>query len=502
MKQKLIPNQFLLIITMTIASTLHAPLPTSRDADFSESLSPCKIISINLLSQITDKLCDILDIKQYESTFKGGLGVCNLQGPNHDIPDTNCWDHPLHITDSDPIFEGVNIIRIKENIIFKPNANAACPVTTQQAAIIVEKDDMTIDLSGFTINMDGRNLTSNPSTCAADTGCTDPGCVPAVHGIHILPGVKNTRIISTQSENTHTRGSIKKFTGFGIYIEGNTGVGERVEEVFINNIRIYNCYNGIYAQNASNINITRSEANNNCNYSTVYGMQFVNVSDLYIVGSQASSNRSCNTIYGIYMQDTCNSFVEDTETSKNVSTTTSNTGSVYGMYVTATTATTSFANHIKNCKVSGNMCANTAASECTGIYLGGQSAHNIIDSCTVIANNFTDAVSPPNAYGIRLDSSNFNEITSNKVGFNANNAPTGSTNPGISDTDITGSTSLFTSNVSFFNGYQGSNNYDILFRKNTGGTESFKATIIYAANLEGVTTNTPSLGNLDVRKAP
>ena len=513
MKQRFLIN-LLLISLVTLSQLSYSRLPTSRDSDFAENLSPCKIININLLntinntlSSMTDKICDLVDIKQYETTFKGGLGVCNLGGPNHDDETTKCWTHPLHITTSNPTFEGINIIRIKENITFKPNANTSCPEVPAQAAIIVEKDDMTIDLSGFAIVMDGQNLIPNPPTiCRTLTGCVDPGCIAAVHGIYIKPGIKNTRIISSQDQNTHTRGSLKKFTGFGIYIDGGTTSTTRIEEVFINNIRIYNCYNGIFGQHASNINVTRTEANNNCNFNTVYGMQFVDVAELYIIGSQASSNQSCNNVYGIYLEDTCNSHIEETQTNKNRSIA---TGSVHGIHITATSPTTSFTNTIKNCICSSNSCSADSSAECVGIFLGSTNtsthegtAHNVIQDCTIMANNFAETSSPPQAHGIKSDHANFNEITNNKVGFNGNTSSTGSINYGIIDTVTAGSTNLFTSNVSFFNGYQGNDNYSITFKKNNGGVEEFKATIIYAANLEGVATNTPNLGNVDVRKAP
>jgi len=486
-------------VLINIATPLFAPLPVSRDL---RNILSADVLQVSKLEEILQKLCVILDIKKYESTFDGGLCVYNRGGENHDNETIKCWDHPLHITNSDTTFEGVNIIKLKENITFKPNANTTCPVTTQQAAIIVEKDDMTIDFSGFAIVMDGQKLVPNPpATCTALSTCTDPGCIPAVHGVHIKPGIKNTRIISTQSENTHIRGSIKSFTGFGIYIEGDTGTSEQIDEVFVNNMRIYNCYNGIYAQHASHINITRTETNNNCNYNTVYGMQFMNVAELYIIGSQASSNQSCNNVYGIYMQDTSNAFVQDTETSRNMSSTTTVIGSTYGIYVTATNSTDSFANTIKDCKVSRNICADTANSECIGIYVGDDSAHNIIQSNLVISNSFAGTTNSPNAYGIRLNGSNFNEITENKVGSNANLATSGSSNPGISDSLSAGSTSLFTSNVSFFNGYQGKDNYNITFKSNVNETENFSATIMYSANLEGISTTPPVLGNLDIRKA-
>lgn len=46
--------------------TLQAPLPTSREGDFSDNLSPCKLIQANLLSKL-------VDIALYESTYKGGI---------------------------------------------------------------------------------------------------------------------------------------------------------------------------------------------------------------------------------------------------------------------------------------------------------------------------------------------------------------------------------------------------------------------------------------------
>ena len=506
MKHKKFLQIFIFTIIIGCYVSLQAPLPTSRDGDLNDELSPCKVIQTNLLSQL-------LSVALYESTYKGALCVCNNGGPNHNDPTIHCWNYPLTISDSNATFDGVSIVKIKENITFKPTQSGSCTGVENLAAIIVEKDDMTIDLSGFAISMDGSTLTPNPPTiCPVDNSCTDPGCVPRVHGIYIKPGVKNTRIISTVAENTHIRGSFKKFTGFGIFIKGGTAAGQQVEEVFVNNIRIYNCYGGISAENASNINITRTEANNNCQYNTLYGMRFVNVSELYVVGCQASSNRSCNNVYGIYMEDTCNSCIEDTECSKNrsLATVASSTGSVYGIHVTASSATTSFTNKLHNCTTNSNISGADISSECVGIYLGSLTpasfagtAHNIVQNCTVLGNLVTDTTSPPDAFGIKLENSNYNEISNNQIGFNANTAPTGSTSVGIIDTlQTTGSTSLFVSNRSFFNGFQGSNNYSVLLKPNlTSNLKDLATTIIYAANLNAVATTT-SLENFDIRKAP
>lgn len=550
-KRAIIKKLVLLIPLCSFFINIKAPAPTSRSADRAEQLSPHNVIMSSLMFHMTEllsaiescmvfqkkaaieaqntlesiaeqsqcsceKLCELLNIASYESSYTGGLHIFNLGGPNHNntdalgnplSPAVNCWDNALTITDSDSRFDGVNVIKIQENITFKPSTTM-CTGTENLAAIIVEKDNMTIDLSGFSIAMDGQNLMPNPPTtsCSTETGCATPNCVAQVHGIIIKKGVKNTKIISTTQQHNHTNGSIHGFTGFGIVIEGDTGIDETVKEVSIDNIQIYDCFSGIWGQNASNVNVTKTKTNNNCNYENVYGMKFDNVAHLYIMGSQASSNKSCKNVYGIQLNDVAHSLIQDTECSKNQSVATAvttMTGSVYGVHMTASAPNKTFANKLKNCTVTANLCSETNSSECVGIQLDSNTAHNIIEECSVLANNFNATTSPPNAFGIKLDNSNYNELTKNKVGFNGNvtTAPTNA-NIGIYDTlQTTGSTSLFTSNISFFNGSMGTSNYSIKFKKNqTSPLEDFKATVIYAANLEGVATTTPTLGNLDIKK--
>lgn len=537
------------IILLMFCSELYAPLPTSRNSDRAEQLTPHTVIITSLMYHMTellstieaylvgfqkkafldtvnaldsisvdidtssDKLCEILNILAYESSYTGGLPIFNLGGPNHNntdsmgnviVPAVLYWDYPLIISDSDPKFKDVNVIKFQDNIVFKPNSMGLCPnPSVPAAAIIVQKDNMTIDLSGFSLILDDSLLTPayDQDLCPSSSDCsTPPSCLINVHGIIIAPGVKNTQIVSSAYQNSSTHSAIKDFTGYGIYAQGTTTAGQKVENVTIHDIHINDCFGGILAEHTNDMKVLRCQTNNNCSFNPVYGMKYVDVTNLTITESESSSNDSCGDVWGIYMEDTNNTLVQNSQISMNKS---HNDGSAYGIHITATSPTSSSTNHIKNCMINKNTCSSAITAQANGILLTSTNpalfsgtAHAKIEGCSILNNGVSGSSQPPVGYGIQIHGSNYNEINKNKVGLNATT--------GIYDTFQTfpnGSTSLFTSNVAFFNGTAGTPNYSIKFTKNlTGALEDFRATILYAANLQGINTTDVTLGNLDIRK--
>lgn len=547
---------FLTFLTI-IATSLYAPSPTSRNSDRARQLVPTSAIMSSLMHHMTelvssiesylvgsqkesmlavvndldllvangsssptpttdccDQVCEILKIVAYDSSYTGGLPIFNLGGPNHNNTDSSgtlypaasqlqYWNYPLIISDSDTTFAGVNVIKLQENIVYKPANSATCDPSGNLAAIIINKDNMIIDLSGFSLILDDSLLSpSFKNTCPATTAncATPPACTTIINGIMISPGVKNTQIVSSSYQNSSTRGTITDFNGFGIVINGNSASGSRIDNTQILDININHCFGGISAQYASDLKIQRTCTNNNCAFSSVYGMKFQNISNLFIADSESNGNSSCGNVWGMYLQDTINAIILNSQTSLNLS---EYDGSAYGIYLTASSATTSCQNKIKNCQSNKNTCSNAAGAQAVGIYLGSNSPgtfagtfNNVVEKCTAMSNSITGTTTPPNAYGIKIENSNYNEILKNNIGLN------GTT--GIFDTLQTfpnGSTSAFTSNVSFFNGYLGANNYSIFFLKNLSSPlEPFKATILYASNLQGINTTDITLGNLDLRE--
>lgn len=153
--------------------------------------------------------------------------------------------------------------------------------------------------------------------------------------------------------------------------------------------------------------------------------------------------------------------------------------------------------------INKNTCSSAPTAQAVGILLTSTNPTSFngtsgakIEGCSILNNGITGSTQPPVGYGIQINASTYNEITKNKIGLNATT--------GIYDTAQTfpnGSTSLFTSNVAFFNGSSGAPNYSIKFTKNLAGIlEDFKATLLYAANLQGINTTDVTLGNLDIRK--
>jgi hypothetical protein len=360
---------------------------------------------------------------------------------NHDDPGTAYWTHPLSITNA----TAGNTFKFSQNILFKPT-NAT--LTAENAAIIINKDNVTIDLCGQTLYFSNSLLT---------------GGLPAISGIHIKAGIKGTQIISS-TNNTNYKGAIKDFTEYGIYIKGTSIL--TVKQTSIDNIICAQNKQGIHVEYANVASISNSQCIANTHATeNVYGIFMQNINNVIINNFLANENFSNATTYGIYLENARSCSIKNSSANLNYSTSTGSSGSAYGIYLTSTGTGTSFSNTIDSCIANENYCtANVLilSQEAVGIVLTTASAtteSNSITHCEAKRNVYTGSSSPsPLGYGIKLGNSRKNIIESCVTSHNSTS--------GIIDT-LAASTSFFTQNFSFFNGIT---NYNIVFNKELGAS--------------------------------
>ncbi|MDP3793107.1 MAG: hypothetical protein Q8Q89_05290, partial [bacterium] len=124
-----------------------------------------------------------------------------------------------------------------------------------------------------------------------------------------------------------------------------------------------------------------------------------------------------------------------------------------------------------------------------GINIASGSLHNVIDSCNAdLHGNVPSSASPPSplptGIGIQIDNSAFNQINSNRCGYNENY--------GISDTDSP-STSFFTKNFCALNLDA---NYNVIV-PSTSGPIALPTLILSSGDLTSYTGAGPILSNLE-----
>ena len=354
----------------------------------------------------------------------------NLSGTGHNGGSAN-WDYPLNITTSTT----GNVFTLSENIVFSTIAN----ITAESAAIVVGKDNVTIDLGGQTLS---TTVTGN-----------------FVHGIYIKPGIKGTQIISS-TQNVNNKGIIQDFKGYGIYIAGSSG--STVKNTSIDNISCAYNSKGLYAEYAHDISITNSNFIANTSSSVlVHGIYMANIKNALISNVKANANNTsaAANAYGIYFENATNSIIEHSSADLNFSTGTG--GSAYGIYITSTVSATSSSNSIVSSTANENYCAatNTANQEAVGIMLttnASTTTSNTISSCTTQRNVFTGSTATnPNGYGIKINGINNNMIKGCTSSYNKTN--------GILDTAVNTSTNTYHSNTCTKNGSDGSTNYSVSF---------------------------------------
>ncbi len=440
-----------------------------------------KILFIALL------LSNFIEIKLHASDSNQPI-IQEINGENNLRADaskpTSTWMQPLIIDANNHQFDTIGTFKLSENITYKPASNYAYPPAyiNYPAAIIIAKDNITIDLAGFTLSL---------SPSSSNFLINKP-----IYGIAVLPGVKNVKIISTLS--AEQKGCIFGFSGFAIYMLGTTTTSygtydiyaNMIKNVIINNLLITQNMNGIYISNALEVSITNMSILYNFSPRILYGINFVNVLEGLIDSCKINQNYSYSDVYGICLQDTIGVVIENSATNLNQST---QYGDANGMNITASTATTSHANQISNCTAHRNFCSFSTGKNSIGFSIDSQSHHNTIENCSSFGNShsttFGGAPAPvtyPQGIGFQLDSTNSNRIHNNKSGQHDTY--------GFYDTQAI-STSFWTSNLAILNPTA---NYNITIPTHAG-SQPLPTIVLSQNNLTAYTGTSPVLANIEVQ---
>lgn len=393
------------------------------------------------------------------------------------------WTDPLIIDDNNQFFNTESVVKFQENIVFKPARNYQYPIAyvDYHAAIIIAKDNITIDLAGFNLSLDPSSssgfLSNNP-----------------IYGISILPGVKNIKIISSGPHDK--KGSISGFCGFAIYGDGNFPsynfdiYGGMIISLTIDNILMVYNSGGISITNALEVTINNVNIVYNFGARIVYGIYFNNVLNGSITNTKSNQSYSYVDVIGIYLLDTIGIFIDNCSSSFNRSL---QNGISIGMEITGTIEDNSHDNTISNSIASGNLCSYVTAKESIGILINSHTKNNNINNCTTSYNSHgpsfggaTDPVVAPIAYGIKLHNTRDNQVSKNQSAYNDNF--------GFFDNAVA-STSFFSSNTALFN----ETSYQVNIQLPGPTIGPLPTIILYQYNLATYTGTTSPLMNIEVK---
>ena len=392
---------------------------------------------------------------------------------------TITWTEPIIINDKNPI----DVITFTNNVNYKPGKNYNYPSYYQNypAAIIIDRNNVTIDLAGFNLSLDPSSATSflvnNPT-----------------FGIAITAGTKNIKIISSSSLNS--KGSISEFTGYAIYGLGSNQVFNSydiyqnyIQNIEINNLLLTANASGIYLSDALQANITETNIVYNFSSRATYGIYYSNVLQSSIRNCNVNQNYSWINMIGMYLQDTINCSVINCQASYNRSL---KNGDAIGIQLTATSLLGSFVNTIFKCTANTNLSSYTTGKESIGFLINGHSHTNIISECQTFYNTHGPSfgsVPPligPKGYGIKIEQSNNNQVSKNLSGYHSHF--------GYLDISLI-SSSFFTNNVGIFNTVA---NYAVDIA-NGVGSEPLPVLEIYQNDLEVYNYQTPNFMNLSIK---
>jgi hypothetical protein len=390
------------------------------------------------------------------------------------------WTKPLIIDANNHDFDTMSVLRLENNIVYNPGQRYVYPsaYSDYPAAIIIAKDNMTIDLNGFNLSLDPSSaanfLTNNPT-----------------YGIAVYQGVKNVKIIS--SGPITRKGSISGFSGFAIYITGtiqnyNTYdiYSNFVKNIIIDNLLITQNINGIYILNALAATISNTNIIYNFSSRIVFGILYVNVLEGLIDSCKINQNFSFGDIFGVCLQDTNNVTVQNSEANYNRS---FQSGNATGMIITATAAgLLSASNKISNCLANRNLCSFVNGKKSVGFNINNLSHHNAIENCSSFLCNHVPGIGSATTQGIgfQIDNAGLNQIHNNRSGYHETY--------GFSDT-ATISTSFWTSNSGLFNNIT---NYNVTVPTHTGSAPL--STIIVTPNdLSAYLNAGPVLANISAQ---
>lgn len=392
---------------------------------------------------------------------------------------TTTWTKPVILDASYP----TNTYTLESNTIYKPAPFYNYPQTysSYPAAIIIAKDNITVDLAGCNLSLDpssaGNFLLNNPT-----------------YGISVYQGVKNVRIVSSTPIQ---KGSISGFSGAAIYINGSAQsfnnydiYSNMVKNVTILNLLITQNINGIYIANALRANVIDTDIIYNYSARVVYGIYCSNILEGLIQNCQIDQNLSFTDIYGIYLNDTTNFTVKNSQMNGNRS---FQNGNATGLLITASSALTSTANQISNCFANRNLCSFVTGKKCIGFNINNLSHHNVIERCNAYACTHgplypgtTTPVTYPQGIGFQIDTGQFTQMDSNRSGYNDTY--------GFYDTAAI-SSSFWTNNTGILNTTA---NYNVTVPTSTG-SEPLPTIILYPNDLTAYVGSGPVLENIEVQ---
>jgi hypothetical protein len=436
-------------------------------------------------------LDDILKTLQFDIPFPGGYAVDNsttqIRKRSKKRTYQQVWTQPLVIDGTSPMFDNVGIVRFKENIVFKPTDGS------YSAAIIIDRNDVTIDLYGFNLELDSSEIDGLLSN-------------HVIHGIFIKPGVKNIKILSSASQDR--QGSISRFTGYGIYAEGGTNptmnaiqiYNNQIKDLEFHNITISECFNGIYLKQVAYGILDRINIIHNTSLiNTLYGIYCLSCSNLEIKHCRVNENYSNYNVYGIYLKNTIGCTIKHTEANFNKSvhnefiTQSPHVGSISGMTIIGTSTINSHSNIIFNCQANDNICGTVSEAEIIGFHLAENTFNNVIEQSQASYNHhnkntedLTDLEILPIGYGFKIENSHHNQIISNQANSNLNY--------GFYD-DADASTTIYTGNKSFYNPI----NYDVVFKTNVSETQPLSRITIYPSDLSAALNTISPLVNIEMQ---
>lgn len=407
-----------------------------------------------------------------------------------DIKKSITWTKPLIIDNNNKDFDGINSYTLPCDIIYKPDSNYNYPFiyNNYPAAIIVNKDNFTIDFNGYNLNFQAP-VTSNFMINSA------------TYGISIYQGVKNLKIISTtpngSNQQTH-KGSITNFTGYAIFGSGSTQsynsydvYSLRIKNLMIDNLFITQNINGIFLENALNPSITNTNIIYNYSPRILYGIYFSNILDGLIDSCAINQNWSYSDVYGFFLQDTSNLTVQNCKANVNRSLKNGNsTGFWLGSSLLS--IVDSSANVIQNCIANRNLCANVENVSAIGFHITNDSHHNTISNCISEMTGHTtswaaapEPITAPDGIGFKLHSTNFNNISGNFSAYHQT--------CGFYDSASI-SSSFFTANTAQLNLI----NYQVTVPNHLAAPGPLATTPIYLNDVTAFTGSGPQLTNLSV----
>lgn len=388
------------------------------------------------------------------------------------------WTKPLIIDSNNHDFDTVSTFKFQENITYKPSQQYVYPLTYTDypAAIIIAKDNITIDFAGYALSLD-------PSS-ASNFMVNNP-----TYGIAVYQGVKNLKIIST---NQNKKGTISGFCGYAIYANGLNQsynnydmYSNMIKNLIIDNLLITQNINGVYIAHAIDINVSNLDIIYNYAPRIVTGIYCLDILSGVIASCKTNQNFSYTDVFGVVLQDTTDVQVTRCQANANRSL---KHGSAIGFLITALTAIKSAGNQITSCIANRNLCSLIAGKKAIGFSIKNLSHHNSIEDCTSFLSSHIPGIpsgTHPMGIGFEIDNGFFNQINRNRSGYHDTY--------GFSDTALI-SSSFWSQNVSMLNT---TSNYNVAVPTNTGPI-ALPVTLLYAADLNAFTGSGPQLVNLSV----